>query len=221
MSIEAIQNSTPTDFNALDAALNQQSSFDSNRFAQDNALLVQFYTRPLRDEEASKEAGRAIYRDTEFVKIIAPGDKTSVIDRPVKVIEDETIRFAKQYEAFKRGATEQVSGTPIGLMPGISESQVEEYKHLGIRTIEHLAAAPDSVTLRVMGMVELKQRAQKMLAVLEGKAEAERDAERDERLSKLEQQNRELMEQLNRVTAPAAASEQPKVSGTPLGKGKG
>lgn len=195
MSIEALQNAVPTDFNVLDAQLAQQSSYDANRHSQDGALLVQFYMRPLLDEEASKAAGRAIYRDTEFVRIMSPGDKTSIIDRPVRIIEDETVRFAKQYEMFKRGAKEQVSGTPIGLLPGISESQVEEYKYLGLRTVEQLAAAPDSTVLRVMGMLEMKQRAQRMLDALEGR----KDTERDDRISNLEAQNKALMEQLEKL----------------------
>lgn len=192
MSIEVIQNAVPTDFNQLDAQLAQQSNYDANRYAQDGALLVQFYMRPLLDQEASEAAGRAIYRDTEFIRIINPGDKTTVIDRPTRVVEDEQLRFPKQYEMFKRGAAEQVTGTPIGLLPGISEAQVEEYKYLGLRTVEQLAVAPDSTVLRVMGMVDMKQRAQRMLDALEGR----KDAQRDDRLSTLEAQNRALTEQL-------------------------
>jgi len=200
MSIEALQNATPTDFNNLDAQLAAQSDYNANRYAQDGALLVQFYMRPLLDKDASEAAGRAIYRDTEFVRIMSPGDKTTIIDRPTRIVEDEPARFSKQYEMFKRGAQEQTSGTPIGLLPGISESQVEEYKYLGLRTVEQLAAAPDSVVLRVMGMVDAKQRAQRMLNAFEGR----KDSERDDRLAALEAQNKALTEQLQALAEKAA-----------------
>lgn len=210
--IEAIQNATPTDFAALDAQLAQASSYDANRYSKDDSLFVQFYMRPLLDEEESKKLGRAIYKDTEFVKIMVPGDKSTMIDRPIRIIEDEAARFPRQYAAFKAGHEDQVVGTPIALMPGLSPAQVEEYKFLGLRTIEQLANAKDDVTLRVMGLVEVREKAKKMLLLLEGKADAERDAVREERISRLEAQNQALMEQL------AAISEQ-KVPGTPLKKG--
>lgn len=211
-TIEALQNATPTNFDALDQQLAQASSYDANRYSKDDALYVQFYTRPLLDQEASQAAGRAIYKDTEFVKIMVPGDKTTMIDRPIKIIEDESQRFPRQYAAFKAGAEEQVIGTPIGLLPGISPSQIEEYRYLGLRTVEQLASAKDDVVLKVMGMQDARERAKRLLAVLEGKAEAAADAARDDRIAKLEEQNRALLDQL----AVIAGTKQ--VSGTPLKK---
>lgn len=214
--IEAIQNAIPTDFSALDAQLAQASNYDANRYAKDDALFVQFYLRPLLDEEASKAAGRAIYKDTEFVKIMVPGDKTTMIDRPVRIIEDETARFPRQYAAFRAGSEEQIIGTPIGLLPGITPSQVEEYRYLGLRTVEQLANAKDDVVLKIMGLPEVRERAKKLLAVLEGKAEAEKEAARDDRIARLEAQNKALMEQLAALATAAPAEH--KVPGTPLKK---
>ena len=192
-----LQATEPTDFRQFDQEAASRSDYDANRYRGDEALYVQFYQRPDKDMEASQAAGRAIYKTAEYVRISVPGDKTTVIDRPIRVIEDEPARFPKQYDAFKRGAEAEVTGTPLEAMPSLSLAIIEEYKFLKIRTVEALAGVPDALTNQVRSMVEHKQAAQKFLAALE----AGKDEKRDETMKSLEAENKLIRAQLDELLA--------------------
>jgi hypothetical protein len=192
-----LQAAEPTDFRQFDQEAASLSDYNANRYRGDQGLYVQFYQRPDKDMEASQEAGRAIYKTVEYVRISVPGDKTTVIDRPVRIIEDEPSRFPKQYEAFKRGAADEVIGTPLEAMPSLTPSTIEEYKYLKIRTVEALANVPDVLTNQVRGLAEHKLAADRFLAVLEsGKDEA-----RDERIAAMEAENKLLRERMDELLA--------------------
>jgi hypothetical protein len=82
--------------------------FTSN--AGDKSLYVQFYMHFNENQTKSQEAGRPVFDDCEFVKIFSPGDRTNIIDRPVR--ESDKLRFPGQYAAFKANKEQQASGTP-------------------------------------------------------------------------------------------------------------
>ena len=46
--------------------------------------VVQFRVHPFQDPVKSAEAGRPIFVDREYIRIMAPGNKDSVMDRPVR-----------------------------------------------------------------------------------------------------------------------------------------
>lgn len=155
---------------------------------EDGKLYAVFFMDTVKDEGASALANRPIFKDTEFVRIVAPGDKTNVVVRPAR--EDDRARFQRQYAAFKRGDAEQVVGTPLAQWPLITRAQVEEFKYLEIRTVEHLAAVRDDIKSRVPGMHELSQRAQQWLAAAKG-----------EDTEQLKRENEELKTRLDRLEA--------------------
>jgi len=140
--------------------------------AGDEKLLVIFHWDILKDDAASIEQGRPIYRDTEFVRIFVPGDKTNVIDRPVR-LGDKT-RFPKQYEVFKAGGGEeaQLDGTPLKDWPMVGRAQCAELNYFGIRTVEQLADLRDDVCGKVPGLTGLKQTAGVWLSRAKSTAEA-------------------------------------------------
>ena len=158
--VEVLQNSTPTNWAALDAQLAARSNWDTNRFADDGKLHVKFFMKAQIDQEASVEANRPIYRDVEFIEIMVPGDKHNIICRPVW--DQDIMRFPKQYDLFKAGNAEQLTGTPLRVMPGLTDALIEELAYLKIRTVEQLAGMADS-NLRFMGARDLKTAAQKFL----------------------------------------------------------
>ena len=133
-TIDQIQNSVPTDWSRF----NQQTDandWDTNRFAADNNLYVRFYMRPRLNIEKSTEANRPIYEDTEYVEIMTPGEKHSIIHRPIAGANPpDNVRFPKHYELFKQGQKEQEVGTPLKVAPFLTESQVEE---LGVLQDSH------------------------------------------------------------------------------------
>lgn len=149
---------------------------DVNLFSRANAgdetLFVVFYMGVLKNDARSVDEGRAIFDDVECVKIIVPGDKNNVIDRPAQASDKQ--RFTRQYDLFKKGVAEedQVSGTRLTDWPFLSRAQAEELRYLGIRTVEQLANVRDDITTKVPGLVSLKQNAGVWLAKATKSAEA-------------------------------------------------
>src|SRR5688572_17295989 len=111
---------------------------------KNQAQRVEFYMGVKPDKEASAKEGRPIFVDTPFIKIFTAGDDTTVIDVPVwddaNNSNSHTKRFPGEWAAFKAGvaAEDQQGGTPLKLMPGISQAQVRELSHFHVRTVEQL-----------------------------------------------------------------------------------
>ncbi len=116
----------------------------------DSKVWAEFYNRAMIDGQASKDAGRTITRDVPHVKIIQPGEsRLSVYDQPAT--NDDAARFPRQWAAFKAGAEQTITGSPLSLLFPQSPATVDNLNRCGIRTIEMLAAANDSA-LQEMGM---------------------------------------------------------------------
>ncbi len=116
----------------------------------DSKVWAQFYNRAMIDGVASKEAGRTITKDVPHVKIIQPGEsRLSVYDQPAT--NEDAARFPRQWAAFKEGAEQTVTGSPLSLLFPQSPATVDNLNRCGIRTIEMLAAANDAA-LQEMGM---------------------------------------------------------------------
>jgi hypothetical protein len=140
--------------------------------AGDDSLFVVFYMGVIKNEARTAEEGRAIFDDVECVRIIIPGDKNTVIDRPASAQDKQ--RFSKQYGMFKQGMSEeeQVSGTRLTDWPFLTRAQCEEFRYLGIKTVEQLAGVRDDIVSRVPGLTQLKQHAQVWLGKTQSAAEA-------------------------------------------------
>jgi hypothetical protein len=142
----------------------QQAFSDAEgRFSEDKKLYVEFYSRPVQDTIASAEAKRPIFIDADFVKIMVPGDKRTVIDRMAS--DEDKQRFPQQLARFKAGQSEQTVGTPLDMLPGMTAGKAKEYQHFGIKTIEMLAEASDSVGQQFMQFQADKNRAKGYLAL--------------------------------------------------------
>ncbi len=132
-----------------------------------------------------------IFREIEFISIRIPGDSTMNVHRPVMASDKH--RFRAQYERFKQGRGEALEGTPVEELGTLAVSVLEQLKFVGIRTIEQLANAPDTV-LRIMGGSVFKQQAvawvaknrKSSLATQTNEALAERDAKIAELSARLE-----------------------------------
>jgi hypothetical protein len=160
-TVEQIQNAVPTDWSALNQQQMDRNDWDKNRFSGDDKLYVKFFMKPRLNTEKSAVANRAVYEDTEYIEIMAPGEKNSIIQRPAWSQDYE--RFPKHYALFKQGKREQEVGTPLSMAPFLTEAQVEELRYFKVRTIENLAGLSDSVMQNFMGARELQQKAQAYL----------------------------------------------------------
>ena len=177
-----MQPTTPTIFD-------EPSDFakpDETRFAADNKLYVEFYRKPILQPGKSREAGRAVYEEVDYVRIHVPGDKSSVIERPLS--EQDVFRFQDRYNKWKAGQAEAVVGTPLSALPGMSPSKVEEYKFFKIITVEQLAEANDNLGGKFMSFQADKQRAKAFMEVAANNAPIEKmNAELAKRDAELEE----------------------------------
>lgn len=136
--------------------------FDHNIFGAqqaeaDRTLAVRFYIQALRDDAASVDAGRPIYKDTEMVEIRVRGDRNNIVIRSAR--PDDLKRFKGAYGEFKNEKAATADGTPLAEWPIMSSSMVEELKYLGFFTVEQLAEAGEAALSKVPGLLSMKTRA--------------------------------------------------------------
>ena len=115
----------------------------------DSGLIVTFYTHPEHQVAKSNEEGRPIYEDKPYIRIMYAGDRNRVTDRRVDFkgkngnIPDPQ-RFPTQWAQYQAGEEQVEEGTPIEEWTLISRSQALMLKGVNIKTVENLAAVPDS-----------------------------------------------------------------------------
>lgn len=174
---------------------------DETRFAADNKLYVEFFRKPVLQPGKSRDAGRAVYEEVDYVRIHVPGDKSSVIERPVS--QQDVFRFQDRYNKWKAGQEEAVTGTPLSALPGMSPSKVEEYKFFKLVTVEQLAEANDNLGAKFMSFQQDKQRAKAFLEVAKNNAPIER---MNEELAKRDAELEELRAMVTTLQANAKSS---------------
>lgn len=109
--------------------------------AEDNDCRPVFKMVPVENKAKSREAGRPIYEEREYVEIIIPGSRN---ERPVRRVQDEDKeRWPREYAAFKRNQEETQEGTPLEQWPRMTRSRVHELKAVGVFSVEDLAALSD------------------------------------------------------------------------------
>jgi hypothetical protein len=165
-------------------------ALDSDINNADSHLHVEFYTN---DQKPYKD------RPTPFVRIVVPGDKTNIVDQPVR--EDHKERFPRQWLYFQM---QQGDGPVIGTMleqwnkdddEGFNAHQMAELQILKFQTVEQVATASDSQLQRIgMGGAGLRERAKTYLTRKNQSANtSELEVTRRE-LDELKQQMAMLME---------------------------
>jgi len=181
-----MESTTPTNFEDPTVLTKPNES----RYVADDRLYVEFFREPVVHSGKSREAGRAVYVEQDFVRIHVPGDKTSVVVKPLNDFYVQ--RFRARYEKWKAGQEDAVTGTPLSALPGMNPAKVEEYKYFKIVTVEQLAEAPDGLGQKFMSFHADKQRAKAFLEVAKGNAPIEKMnaelAKRDEEIEMLKSQ---------------------------------
>ena len=179
-------------------------AMNNGRYNGDDTLLVRFYSHPKQNEAKSKAEGRPIFEDTDYIEIMQPGNKDSIIRKPAGELEKN--RFPEHFRKYEaRQSQEHIEGTVIDEAPFVTRAQVEELKFLNVRTVEQLAGLSDSNAQGIMGIQALKQKAAKFLDTAKDTATAEALAEQKEL-------NAALMERLEALESGEPA---PKKRGRP------
>ena len=134
-------------------------ALDSDINNADAQLHVEFY---IREEGPNK--------GNTYCRIMAPGDKTNIIDQPLR--DDHKERFPRQYLYFQMQQNEGVAsqiGTPLlewhrENPEELNRDQMAELNILKFVTVEQLALASDAQLQRVgMGGIGLRERARQFL----------------------------------------------------------
>lgn len=146
----------------------------SDQLPPDATLGVEFFLEAVEHPAKSREAGRPICEDREFVRIRFPGDSKRELVAPAHEMHYVSAerrqmtyaeRFAPAYEAFKAGITAYQSGTPLSSVGFLTPARRTELQALNIVTVEQLAGLDHRALGRLgMGARALMEEAQRYLA---------------------------------------------------------
>ena len=127
-------------------------AIDSDTQGADARLAVQFYKKSVKQNEASDEAGRPIFKEFDFVRIMIPGDNLTEIDTYAQ--ESHKQRFPRQWAHYQNQVAnhEDIIGTPLDQWPQVTSSQADELRGLKFHTVESIADCSDQQLQRI-GMV--------------------------------------------------------------------
>ena len=178
-------------------------AIESDVRGADENLYAEFYIKPVKQNFASEEAGRPIFSDVVYVKIMTPSDQLTQIDTIAR--EDHKARFPRQWMYFqnKQAGQQQVIGTPVGEWPQLTASAAEELRALKFFTVELIANANDS-QLQKIGMIagmsphSLREKARAFLNLANDSAE---EAKREAELQALRDENERLKAETDKKLA--------------------
>ena len=175
----------------------------------DARLACRFYSRPVKMDFQSQEAGRPIFKDVDYVQIFVPGDSTSILDTPAR--EDHKKRFPIQWAQYLNEKSDgEVQGTLLRDWPLLTSAQATELKHFKFYTVEQVANASDQQISSIgmlLGMSPFSFRDKAKAYLSNAKDSALVQAQTDE-LRKRDQEIADLKAQMEQMMRQMA--EQPK-----------
>lgn len=187
--------------------------------AQDQrpAVLIEFFSQPEKDEDASRAAGHAVFRDVEMARWYKRGSNGQAteckVDRMPKFYPAIWNAYRPAYEAWKAGQEPPLAGVPLTEWPAITRAEVETLRALHIRTVEDLAGVTDADGQRIgMGWRALRDKARAFMATAADRGKlAEALAERDAKIAAQAGEIAELRGQVQQLIASldAASPRQP------------
>jgi hypothetical protein len=180
---------------------------DSDNQDADSRLAVKFYKRAVKQEYESNEAGRPIYKDFDFVRIMVAGDNLTEIDTYAQ--ESHKQRFPKQWLQYQasQDSSSEIHGTPVEQWPLISQSQAQELRAIKFLTVESIANASD-LQLQRIGMIAgmsphaFRDKAKSFLNLATESAEA---TKRTEEINQLKQELAKKDEETAKIKAETDA----------------
>jgi len=169
-------------------------AIDSDTQGADARLAVQFYKKSVKQQQASEEAGRPIFKEFDFVRIMIPGDNLTEIDTYAQ--DSHKQRFPRQWAHYQNQTAghEDIVGTPLDQWPQVTRSQAEELRGLKFYTVEAIADCSDQQLQRI-GMVagmsphNFRLKAKAFLNLANDSAEV---AQRESELQALKEENAKI-----------------------------
>jgi hypothetical protein len=182
----------------IDVITGSVSPMPKLKDAGDDLLWVQFESASHFNDVKTREQARPVFEMMDYVKIIVPGDQSSIVYRPVRDSDKE--RWPTQWAAYVNGK-EQQAGYPLSEAPFLSKSQVDELLYFKVQTVEQLAGASDSVCQKFMGLNQLREKAKIYLEQLRGE---EPNLRLQAEISKRDEENAALKAQLEQLSQAVA-----------------
>jgi hypothetical protein len=169
-------------------------TIDSDTQGADARLAVQFYKKSVKQDIASDEAGRPIFKEFDFVRIMIPGDNLTEIDTYAQ--ESHKQRFPRQWAHYQNQVVnhEDIVGTPLDQWPQVTRSQADELRGLKFHTVESIADCSDQQLQRI-GMVagmspyNFRLKAKAFLNLANDSAEV---AQREAELAQVKEENAKI-----------------------------
>jgi hypothetical protein len=126
----------------------KQGSYTRTEGRQAGGTYPRFFTDSVKDELASAQQGRDIFKAEQRVEIIMPG--ISQLTKPVEKVNQSHIeRWPEEYKRFKDGQEMSVDGIPLEQWPVLKREQVLELKYMGLLTVEHVAGMSETAIQRI------------------------------------------------------------------------
>lgn len=177
-------------------------------------LPFELFIKPVKDEAASIEAGRPIFKEEEYVRIIKSGGRDDVTHKVRHLENDpkEWPKFESHIKKWRENRNYTPEGTPLREWPSISLSQVEELAFFNIKTVEQLSSLSDANLGKVgMGAYQLREKAIAYLKSAKDNSVLEKyAAENADMKKRLEDLERLLSEKTEPKNNEQGAQEEPK-----------
>jgi hypothetical protein len=194
---------TYTEFGALKydpQEIAQRGYGVANSGPTDDRLIVGFYRKSVINTFKSKELGKRIAEDHDFVKIQHPGESLNIVDRPVQ--DSDKHRWPRQWAMFQQGKQQVPDGIPVTLLFPDKPSITDMLIGYNIHTVEQLAnLSGNGIATVGMGCQEWVNKAAKYLDQANKGVDFHRFesaiAEKDKQLATQARQIQELSEKLN------------------------
>lgn len=162
-----------------------------------NNFIVRFYQEAKQLGHETEASGKPVFLDVDMVEISIPGDMNNNITR--EVTEKDKRQFSAQYEAYKRGLSPSVNGTPLEHWPLLTPAQVKNYKAWNFETVEQIAEMSDLYAGKIgMGVMAHITAAKAYLKNAKDSALSQKQALEIERK---DQQIADLQRQINELGA--------------------
>lgn len=136
----------------------------------EQGVRAKFFKHSVLHEGKSKEAGRQIFVDKDYIEIRVAGMDKQIHVAPVNSSHKE--RFPDEWERYQRGAEEKREGTPVRHWPQITPAQAEALEAINIFTVEDMATAADFALQKYgAGARKLQEDARKFLSLAQSAAD--------------------------------------------------
>ncbi len=138
--------------------------------------LIKFEKRQVRDDEASRDAGRTIMKDVDYVVVCSKGDRsTETSFRADGLFKRDPVlwdHIREGYERWRAGQEDPLDGTPLKNWTGCTPAQMHDLYNLNIRTVEDLSGMTDAQCQKETGLLTLRELARNYLKAASGPGKA-------------------------------------------------